>query len=419
MREYLNEKTGEKLICHTAESGLRIAVVPKKGFNKTYALLCTNFGSIDRHFVLEGKDIVIPDGVAHFLEHKMFEQKDGGNAFDRFAKLGASANAFTSFDMTAYLFSAAENYEESLRHLLSYVAEPYFTDENVQKEQGIIGQEIKMYDDNPGWCVFFNMLRGLYKEHPINIDIAGTCDEIAKITKETLYTCYGSYYHPANMILCVTGNADAETVIKAVDDILPVTEFKKAETIIPKEPDEVAKEYVERKMSVATPMFCIGFKEKPEAPKLKCDAVYSVLCEMIFGKMSRLYGKLYDEGLIFGMSAAYNYGKEYAFVEIDGESKEPKKVYEAVKAEINRVKTEGLDENEIEIVKKGLCGRFIKGLNNIENIASSYAGTAFYGENYFDYGDLLMSVTKEEIEKTLKNGFSASTLSVVSSSGEE
>ena len=302
---------------------------------------------------------------------------------------------------------------------MSYVAEPYFTDENVQKEQGIIGQEIKMYDDNPGWCVFFNMLRGLYKEHPINIDIAGTCDEIAKITKETLYTCYGSYYHPANMILCVTGNAEAETVIKAVDDILPVTEFKKAETIIPKEPDEVAKEYVERKMSVATPMFCIGFKEKPEAPKLKCDAVYSVLCEMIFGKMSRLYGKLYDEGLIFGMSAAYNYGKEYAFVEIDGESKEPKKVYEAVKAEINRVKAEGLDENEIEIVKKGLCGRFIKGLNNIENIASSYAGTAFYGENYFDYGDLLMSVTKEELEKTLKNGFSASTLSVVSPSGEE
>lgn len=413
MNKKYYDKIGETVYSDTAACGLRTVVIPKEGFTKTYALLCTDFGSIDRHFTVSGKDIVIPDGVAHFLEHKMFEQEDGGNAFDKFALYGANANAFTNFDMTAYLFSTSQNYEECLSHLLSYVSHPYYTDENVEKEQGIIGQEIKMYDDSPDWRSFFGMLRGLYKEHPINIDIAGTCEEIAKITKETLYTCYKSFYHPCNMLLCVVGCAEPEKVMEIVNKEIKKTPFEKAATILPKEPEGVSAEYTELYMDVANPLFMIGFKENVPKDVIFAHAVYSVLCEYIFGKSSALYEELYNEGLIFGMSADYNYGKQYAFLEVSGESKDPKEVYSRVLSKLSALRENGVDSKEIEIIKRSLYGKFVKSLNDTDGIAMSFASAYFAGGEYFSLGERILSVTREDVMSVLQNGLNRSTLSAV------
>ena len=413
MNKKYYEKIGETVYSDTAKCGLRTAVIPKEGFSKTYALLCTDFGSIDRHFTVSGNDVVVPDGIAHFLEHKMFEQEDGSNAFDKFAVYGANANAFTNFDMTAYLFSTSKNYEECLEHLLSYVSHPYYTDENVSKEQGIIGQEIKMYDDSPEWRVFFNMLRGLYSGHPINIDIAGTCEEIAKITKETLYTCYKSYYHPCNMFLCVVGNADAEKVMKTVDRVVPKTPFNKANTIIPKESGSVSCEYTELYMDVANPLFMIGFKEDVPKDIMSAHAVYSVLCELIFGKSGKLYEELYNEGAIFSMSSDYNYGKQYAFLEISGEGKNPKEVYSRILSRISDLRENGFDREYLEIIKRALYGKFVKSLNDTDSLAVSFASAYFAGGDYLSLGEYILGVSYDDVMNTLKNGLQNSTLSAV------
>lgn len=393
--------------------GLKYYVIPKEGFTKSYAVLAADFGSIDCRFEVAGERFSIPDGVAHFMEHKMFEQEDGGNAFDLFSKYGARANAFTTFDMTAYLFSAAERFDECLEHLVSYVTKPHFTKENVDKEQGIIAQEIKMYEDDPGWSVFFNMLRALYREHPVNIDIAGDVESISRITKDTLYTCYNSYYHPSNMLLCVIGNTTPERVEEIIDSTVASTPFSRAETILPIEDAEVVCEYRERKMSVANPLFAIGFKEEVPKEKLYAEAGYALLCDIMLGKGSELYNELYNEGLITSMTASYSYGKEYAFVEVSGESPEPKKVYERIKDELERIRRAGIDAQELEIIKKALYGKFLRGLNEPEAMGPAFISSAFFGEQYMSFGSKIMSFSKREIDKILQKGFKKSALSVI------
>jgi len=253
----------EKLYSATHSTGLRIYVMPKKGFSKTYAIYGTHFGSVNNRFVPIGadEDISVPDGVAHFLEHKMFEQPDGSNAFDLFSKYGANANAFTSFTNTCYLFSCTSNFEECFSHLLDYVQKPHFTDENIAKEQGIIGQEIRMYDDDGEWKVMFNMLRALYSHNPVRVDIAGTVESISKIDKDVLYNCYNTYYNPANMVVAVAGDVSAQKVFEIVDKIVVPRESGEVKSIYPDEPDAVCKSFVEDFSSVAKPLCSIGFKD--------------------------------------------------------------------------------------------------------------------------------------------------------------
>lgn len=413
MKETFYDNIGEKTICKTAKCGLRVYVIPKKGYSKTYAIIATDFGSVDREFIVEGKKITVPDGIAHFLEHKMFEQPDGSNAFDEFAKYGANANAFTSFEMTGYLFSTSQNYEECLRHLLNYVSTPYFTDENVAKEQGIIGQEIKMYDDSPTWTSFFNMLRCMYKNHPINIDIAGDCEEIAKITKETLYTCYNSYYHPKNMMLCVVGDADADKVLEIVDSVIKETPFKKAETQLPFEGEDVACEFAEKKMSVANPLYAIGFKEKFPGDVIESQAIYNVLLECILGKGSELYNEMYEKGDIFSLSVSYNISRGCAFVDIEGEAENPDKVYEKILGEIEKARKDGIGAESIEIAKKSLYGKYVRRLNDVEEIATSFVSNSFMSGDYFKYGDALLNVDTEKMQELLQTGFKKSVLSKI------
>lgn len=255
-----NKRINEEYYRMEHSSGLTLLVYPKKGFNSAYASIGTKFGSIYSKFIYNGREITVPDGTAHYLEHKLFESEDG-DAFSKYAKTGASANAFTSFDKTCYLFSCTDKFKESLEILIDLVQSPYFTKETVAKEQGIISQEIKMYDDSPDWRVMMNLFQGLYHNHPINIDIAGSVESIAEITPEILYECYNSYYNLHNMVMTVVGGVDPAEVLKIVDEKIKPSEKVDTKVIFPEEPYKVAKNYTEQVLPVTVPMFELGFKE--------------------------------------------------------------------------------------------------------------------------------------------------------------
>ena len=412
MDKIIYEKLGETQYFAVAKSGLRVFVVPKAGFSKTYALYATCYGSIDNCFEVNNEIINIPDGTAHFLEHKMFEQKDGGNAFDVFGKYGASANAFTSFDTTAYLFDCQRDQDIMLRHLLSYVNEPYFTDENVTKEQGIIGQEIKMYADDPGWVTYFNMVKGMYKSYPVNIEIAGSVDSISEITPELLYKIHQSFYHPENMVLCVAGNCDPVKVLEIVDETVPVKPYPAPKRVFPKEQAEVNKIQNEAKMSVSAPVFNIGFKESFSAKPGKLNNIYSILLEIMFGRTSDFYLQLLNSGKVTSFSKGIEVGRNFVFAELSGEGADPYEVNALCLTEIERRKKVLFDDEEFDRAKKLLYGGFVRSLNSVDSIAYSIASAEFSGYKYFENALEIMSVSRKEVEDVLKNGFTRYSVSV-------
>ena len=310
----------EKIVWRRIEPGLEVFVLPKKGYKKKYATYSTNFGSIDSHFVVEGEgeELVVPDGVAHFLEHKLFEDEEG-NVFDRFAKLGASSNAFTNFTNTTYLFSSTDHFEECFEILLDFVQNPYFTEESVEKEKGIIEQEIRMYEDNPGWRIFFNLLTALYRKHPVQKDIAGTVESISHIDKDVLYKCYRTFYHPSNMALFVVGDVDADKVLDQVAanigrrNYSPLGEIKR---IYPEEPRELEKEQVVQELVVSQPIMNLGFKDLDvgyDGERLfRRELATALVLDVVFGSSSKLYNELYEEGIIDDeFDAGYVAEKEY------------------------------------------------------------------------------------------------------------
>ena len=260
LKQVFESDFGESYVKCEHESGLQIYILEKPLYNSAYALFGTKYGSIDNVFSVNGEQTEVPEGIAHFLEHKLFESEDG-DAFTRYAETGAYANAFTSFDKTCYLFKCSTRFYDNLEILLDFVQSPYFTAATVQKEQGIIGQEIRMYDDSPGWRVMFNMLLAMYKNHPVRIDIAGTTESIAEITDELLYKCYNTFYNPQNMFLCIAGNVDTDKVLKMVEEQLKPKEKQDLCRIMPEEPDEILKPYVEQALEVVIPLFCFGYKE--------------------------------------------------------------------------------------------------------------------------------------------------------------
>ena len=298
--EIYNELIDEKYYHIVHPTGLNIYVMPKPGYSGAYAVFGTNYGSIDTSIRTESGEIVdIPEGTAHFLEHKLFESEDL-DAFERYAKTGASANAFTSFDTTSYLFSCTGDFNASLRILLDFVQSPYFTEQTVAKEQGIIGQEITMYRDVADWEVLFNLLRALYHKHPVRIDIAGTVQSIAQITAETLYDCYRNFYNLNNMALAVSGNVDIDEIEKICDELLKPSEPFLFERRPADEPDDIRTDYIEERLSVAAPIFSLGYKENYGLPKqtLKQKIAVDILMEIIAGTTSPLYNELLEKGLI-------------------------------------------------------------------------------------------------------------------------
>lgn len=415
MEKIVNDILKEEVYYEKLQNGLDVYFMPKRGFMKKYAILATNYGSNDLEFVPIGEDkkIRVNEGIAHFLEHKMFEQPDGGDAFDKFSKLGVNANAFTNFTMTAYLFSATENFYESLEHLIDYVQTPYFTDENVEKEKGIIAQEIKMYNDDPDWNVYFNCLKAMYVNYPARIDIAGTVDSIYKITKEELYKCYNTFYNPGNMALFVVGDLDVEKVIdvtKKSNNYKVDRLSKSIERFYPEEPEGVKEKEVIEKFPISMPMFNIGFKDSNVGLKgkelLRKEIVTDILVGMLFKKGSKLYEDLYMQGLInenFG--AGFSYQVDYAFSIIAGDSKEPKKVKEIILDYIEKSKKEGLSKEEFERTKKKKIGSFIKCFDSINFIGNSFISYVFKDINLLEYLDVIKDITFEEVEERLKEHF--------------
>ena len=418
INEIRNELLGEMYYDIDHPSGLKILIMPKTSYASTYAIFATKYGSIDT--MIEMKDDSfreIPEGTAHFLEHKLFESEDL-DAFERFAKTGASANAYTSFDRTGYLFSCSANFRQNLEILLDFVQNPYFTQATVEKEQGIIGQEIDMYKDIPDWEVMFNCLRNMYHNLPVRIDIAGTQESIAQITADMLYDCYNNFYNLNNMVLAVAGNTTVKEVLEVADAVLKPVEGKMAQRKIIEEPRDVISDYCEKKLSVATPQFMLGFKEEWDTPErtAKEEITMEILLDMIAGPSTDLYKRLFDANLI-NSSCGFEYftGFGYSCVLFAGESNDPKKVSEEIKKEIKHFRENGFDEKVFERTKKKLYGRMIMGMNDVDGLANNMALSYFAGENIFTDFETYKTVTVEDINdmlnKTLDEKYS--TLSVI------
>ena len=388
----------------THSSGLKIYVFEKAGYNSAYALFGTKYGSIDTCFSLNGEKTEVPEGIAHFLEHKLFESEDG-DAFTKYAKTGAYANAFTSFDRTCYLFSCSNRFEENLGILLDFVQSPYFTAATVQKEQGIIGQEIRMYDDSPAWRVMFNLLGAMYHKHPVRIDIAGTVESIAQIDDQLLYRCYKTFYHPSNMFICIAGNVDTQKVLAQIEKAIKPSGPITLERIRCDEPEEIVTSYVEQAFPVAQPMFCFGYKEAVKEPErtLKEKICTNLLMEMIVGDSSPLYKHLTEEGLINDeFESEYFTGYGYAAVIFEGESSDPERVCEEIKAEIARLRREGLGRELFEAVRRGMYGDAIRTFESVEGIAMQEVSCAMFGQGLFEELELLKNMTVQDVAGRLQ-----------------
>ncbi len=401
---------------YTAEhsSGLKIALMPKKGYSKSYAVFGTNFGSVDNTFMPpEGKDwIQVPDGIAHFLEHKMFEQPDGSNVFESYACHGANANAYTSFHVTAYLFESTQDIKENLGILLDFVQKPYFTDDNVAKEQGIIGQEIGMYDDDPGWQLMMGFLGAMYHENPVKIDIAGSVKSISQITKETLYSCYHTFYNLSNMCLFMIGDIVPDELGDFIEEHLLQKEkvTGKIQRFYGNEPTSVCTQAVSKQLDVSVPMFMLGFKD-PDCgydgkALLKKDIELSIISELLFGKTSPIYTELYDNGYILGgMETETACEKEYGYVALSGDSREPEKVREIVFNGLIKAQEEGLKEADIERIRRAMTGQYIKQFNNLSAVAHQFMSQVFNNIDLFDFLEVIKEVTTEGINARLRSYF--------------
>ncbi|MEF9991669.1 MAG: pitrilysin family protein [Romboutsia sp.] len=411
MKKIVNGILKEEVYYEKLENGLDVYFMPKHGFTKKYAVLATNYGSNELEFIPIGetKKIRVNEGIAHFLEHKMFEQPDGGNAFDKFSKWGASANAFTNFTMTAYLFSATENFYESLEHLIDYVQTPYFTDENVEKEKGIIEQEIKMYNDDPDWNVYFNCLKALYVDYPVRVDIAGSVESIYKINKEELYKCYNTFYNPGNMMLFVVGDLDVDKVMETVKKVNHYDVKKlsgEIQKFYPKEPERVNQKEVVEKFPISIPMFNIAFKDNKVGIRgkelLRKEIISEILTDILFKKGSMLYEDLYMKGLInenFG--AGFSSQVDYGFTIIGGDSKDPREVKRVILEYIEKCKKESLSKVEFDRSKKKKIGNFLKYFDSVNFIANNFISYNFKGINVLDYLEVIKDITYEEVEERL------------------
>ncbi len=405
-----NEYLRETFYYVTHRSGLKIIFVPKK-LSSFYALYGVGYGSLDCAFRCEGeKDFIkVPDGIAHYLEHKMFESPDGTDAFALFSKNGANANAFTTNNLTAYLFSCTANFRENLRSLLKFVNEPYFTEETVEKERGIISEEIEMYEDDPYSSLHYGMLELLYINNPVKINVAGTTETIKQITHEHLYRCYNAFYTPQNMVLSISGDTDIESVLSVCDEVLSdiQTGFKteRAEFF---EPDEVKEKRGSVRRLVSQPLFCIGIKDRVlESPgeRFKRSVAASIIMDSVFGTSSDFFSELYNNGTVNSMSSGHDSMKNYAFSYIIGESKNPEQVYSCFVKKAQEVSEHGINEEDFKRIKKVTVANYVNGFDSTENIATEALFMELEGMRLCDYGKIISEVDIKYVCKLAKEMF--------------
>lgn len=397
----------EELFYEKLPNGLHVYILPKKGFNKTYATFTTKYGSVDNHFVPLGKNEYkkVPDGIAHFLEHKLFEKEDG-DVFQQFSRQGASANAFTSFTRTAYLFSSTSDVEKNLETLVDFVQDPYFSEKTVEKEKGIIGQEITMYDDNPDWRLYFGLIQNLYKNHPVKIDIAGTIESISHITKDLLYECYNTFYHPSNMLLFVVGPVDPEAIMNQVRENQAKKDYKDMAEIKRKfedEPQEAAVKKQVLEMNVQTSKCLVGIKalhvQQSGNEMLKNELTMNVLLDLLFGKSSENYNQLYNEGLIDD-SFSYDYSQEqgFGFAMVGGDTSDPERLAETLEKMLLSAKQKNtFTEDQFKRAIKKKIGSFLRAINSPEYIANQFTRYAFNDMNLFDVVPTLEKITLTDV----------------------
>lgn len=405
-----NSKVKEKLYIEKLDNGLTILVIPKKGVSRKYAIIGTKFGSIDNKFIKpnENTEISIPDGVAHFLEHKMFEQPDGTNSLDTLSALGINANAYTTNDHTAYLIDCTDNFEEAFEELLDYVQSPYYTEQNVEKEKGIIGQEIRMYDDDPDSVLYLNLLKCLYKNNPVRLDVAGTIESISKINKDILYDCYNTFYTPSNMVLSLCGDFNPEEIINKTKSLMKDSTNKgKIERIYPEEQEEIFEKRKEVQMEVSIPTFAIGIKDNKKDNNLaKKHLAIQVILDILLGKSSNLYKELYENGDILGeIYSDYEFSDEYSHIVISGTSKNVEKVYDRIKQEIINLKENGIKADEFERIKKKIYGTYVTEYNDIGLIGRMFMSDYLKGLNSFDYLENYEKIDLNYTKEVLNNIF--------------
>lgn len=419
MVRYRSETLGEEYFKYTHSCGLDIYVFPKK-MSSVYALFGVKYGSINNSFVRNGEQISVPDGIAHFLEHKLFFNEDGSDSFERFSEYGADANAYTSFNKTVYLFSCTDRFEDSLGELIDFVTHPYFTEESVNAEIGIISEEIKMYDDSPGDRCFYGMLEGMYEHHSIRRNICGSIQTIKSITPELLYDCYSAFYTPSNMALVVCGDVSADEVIAAADKHLPTSAEKACVTVSgenAKEKPEAFKSYVETRMQVSKPLFSIGYKDVniPTDPRerIKRDAVMSILDEMIFARSAELYSSLFERNMI---SPAFSYGytisKDFAYNSVAGEADDPVAVLAEISEHIRSLRESGLDRDEFERAKRVMYAESVKTFDSTESVANSLFAFVCEDAEMLEFTDILAGVTFDEVSAAFESAFDERTVTL-------
>ena len=418
-----NSKVKEKLYIEKLENGLTVMIIPKKGIQKKYIIWGTNYGSNDSTFIVPGETEVteVPKGVAHFLEHKMFEQENGKNSLDVLTALGVNANAYTTNNHTAYLYECTDNFYEALDEFMDYVQHPYFTDENVEKEKGIIGQEIMMYDDYPDWKVYLNALECMYHNSPVKLDITGTIETISHIDKDILYKCYNTFYNPSNMAMAVAGDFEPEKLLEEVKKRLVDNKSNgEIKRIYEDEPRKIVKEKTEQNMEVSKPLFAIGIKDVPaeEKEKVKKHISIEILLNLLIGASSKLYRKLYNMGNCYSVpSIEYDFDKTYAHILITGQSNNPEELYKMFKEEVGKFIETGVNEQDFERTRKMIYGEYVKEYNDVTDIARMFLSDYFKGINSFDYLEEISTINVEYLNQVLKDVFNEKNmiLSVVKS----
>ena len=406
MREQVYSRIGETVWRDTLPNGLEIRVISKPRHVRSCAFFVTRYGGMDLRFQLGGRWVDTPAGIAHYLEHKMFDTADG-NALQRLAKNGAEPNAFTSNAITAYYFYSTEHFYENLRILLEFVSTPYFTEESVAKEQGIIGQEIRMVEDTPDWQAYTRLMECLYERSPARVSVAGTVESIRQITADTLYACHKAFYTPSNMVLCVVGNADPVRVSQIARETLGT---ERGETI-PRdyggeEGSAPARRRTTLAMEVAMPQFLAGYKcdPPPEGQALLRQSIIGdMACDILFGDSSPLYRRLYEEGLIngsFGGNFDMLPGVSYLYV--GGDTEEPEKVHRAVTEEAARLGREGIDEAFYQRIRRSAYGQMVRALNSFDAAATSAADGVFHGYDCWEFPAVFETIAREDVEDFLR-----------------
>ncbi len=409
--EKQSERLREKIYEAEFANGLKVFILPKPEFRQTYATFTTKYGSLDNEFISasSGKRVRVPDGIAHFLEHKMFEEEDG-DVFNQFAKFGAQANAYTTFDSTTYLFSSTSHVEENLRVLLDFVQNPYFTDQNVDKEKGIIAQEIKMYEDTPNWRSYFGLLKGFYGDHPAATDIAGTVDSIGQITKEDLYECYRTFYHPSNMILFIVGPVHPEKVWDWIQNNQEAKAFQKRQEIArfyPDMPQKAVHQSLESRLAIAQPKVLFGYKDifyhTDPMVRNRHEAAMELWMDALLGRGSKLFHDLIEEGLTDqGFSVEYEMTERYAHSIFGGNSKKPMDLVLRVQNALTNTAKSGLNQDDFLRAKRKAIGRFVSLLDSPQGVAHVFTSQKLRGIDIFDTMQVLEQIDLTEVNDALR-----------------